>query len=78
MVTEGTTIVKRSTTTSDARARYRDANRRTRTLIADALGVAPDAVTTWDRLAYDVGWLDEGACCVNHRFEFTRELEEIA
>lgn len=68
----------RSIAPCDARARYREASRRTQMLIADALGVAPDAVTTWDRFAYDIGWLEEGCCCVNHRFEFTRALEEIA
>lgn len=78
MITEETAIVKRPAAPCDALTRHRDADWLTRTLIAAALGISPDAVTTDDRFAWGVGWLDEGGCCVNHRFEFTRALEATA
>lgn len=60
----------------DALTRHREADRLTAVLIGDALGLPAEAITPTHRWAYGLGWLDEGCCCVNHRFEFTRPIEE--
>jgi hypothetical protein len=68
----------RSAAPCDALTRHREADLNTRTLIGDRLGLPAEAITPTHRWAFGLGWLDEGCCCVNHRWEMTRDLEEIA